>query len=77
MMKKKKSNCRNDSQDIDSNGGNDLDENEPSQNLSTTNLALSSTSSTPTAITINTPESLKRVGSSSSSISRKVQRVQR
>lgn len=77
MMKKKKSNCQNDSQDIDSNGDHEVDENESSPNPSTSNLALSSVSTTASAITVNTPESLKRVGSSSSAISRKIQRVQR
>jgi hypothetical protein len=77
MMKKKKSNCQNDSQDIDSNGDYEVDESESSQNPSTSNLALSSVSTTASAITVNTPESLKRVGSSSSAISRKIQRVQR
>ena len=76
-MKKKKSNCQNDSQDIDSSGDREVDENDSSQNPSTSNLALSSVSTTASAITVNTPESLKRVGSSSSAISRKIQHVQR
>ena len=62
---------------LDSNGGHEVDENESSQNPSTTNLALSPVSTTTNAITVNTVESLKRVGSSSSAISRKIQRVQR
>ena len=72
MMKKKKSNCQNDSQDIDSNGDHEIDENESSQNPSTSNLALSSVSTTASAIIVNTPESLKRVSSSSGAISRKI-----
>jgi hypothetical protein len=77
MMKKKKSASQNDSQDMDSSGVHDLDEDESSQTPSATNFVLSSASTSASAITVNTPESLKRVGSSGSTISRKIQRVQR
>ena len=75
LMKKKRLTSQGDAQDMDTSEDHIVADKSSSQDPTITNYTLSSASSSTTAVSVDTPDSSKRFGSTNSILSHKIQRV--